>query len=198
MTHRSVQAGTAFRPDYGTVIGSPPIRPGTEMGWLYVYLDDASKSTLVMNSVGISGLGVGTVVRVAALYIAPLRTGYHNYHIMDATPGGTYMTSPPVNIGGRGCHKQALFPVAGYQMQPGSQVRIYIVLGALRPGKYSVPSEHIYYTIRGVKYRQSTPIRLQGSVAERAPSLRVDPAEAVCVKPSGARLLPGWTLSSGR
>ena len=61
-----------------------------------------------------------------------LRSGYHHYYEQDGTPGGTYMTDPPV-FRGKTCRKQALFPVAGHRLTPGSQLPIYIVLRAVRP-----------------------------------------------------------------
>src|SRR5215469_15936966 len=193
-TAPDIQAGTAFAPDYGTSIGSAAIRPGTEMGWLYLYLKDTSKSALVINSVDFSGPGVGTVVRAVEVKIAPLRSGYHHIHGMDATPGGLYMTEPPVNLA-KSCHKQALSPVDGYRLTPGSQGRIYIVLRALRPGKYSVRHWVLYYTQHGVKFRQTFPYRFWGEVAENPPRITgMDPAEAVCVGPTGARVLAGWHL----
>jgi hypothetical protein len=153
--HQRIRAGTAFSPDAGTSIGSRPIKPGTELGWLYLYLDDTSKSPLVLNSLKISGPGIGTVARAVEVKVAPLRSGYHHYHVMDAIPGGTYQTDPPVNPGGKGCHKQALFPVAGHRLTPGSQVRIYIVLRYLRPGKFSVRHQVLYYTQQGIRYQTS-------------------------------------------
>jgi hypothetical protein len=190
----SVHAGTAIGQDYATTIGSPPIRPGTELGWLYVYLDNTSKSTLLINSVAISGPGIGTVVRPAEVKVAPLRSGLHHYYVMNGTPGGTYMTDPPVAGYSAHCHKQALFPVAGFRMTPGSQVRIYVVLRALRPGKYAVPSQVIYYAAQGVNYRQSMPFRFWGSVADKARIIPIDPAQIECVKPAAARVLSGWHL----
>jgi len=188
----AAQAGTAIQEPYATSIGAKPIRPGTELGWLYLYLDNTSKSALVITAVGVRGPGVGTVVRPVEVKVAPLRSGFHHYYILNGTPGGQYMTDPPVNIGGKGCHKQALFPVRGYRMTPGSQVRIYIVLRALRPGRYAVPFQVIDYTQHRVRYRQSMPVRFWGSVADNARRIPMDPAEAVCVRPTGARVLTGW------
>jgi hypothetical protein len=192
-TAPDIQAGRAFAPDYRTSIGSAAIRPGTEMGWLYLYLKDTSKSALVINSVDLSGPGVGNVTRAVEVKIAPLRSGYHHIHGKDATPGGLYMTEPPVNLA-ESCHKQALSPLDGYRMTPGSQARVYIVLRALRPGRYSVRRWVLHYTQRGVEFQQTFPYRFWGEVAENAPRTRIDPAEAICVRPTGARVLAGWRL----
>jgi hypothetical protein len=191
---QAVWPGTAFSPDYGTSIGSPPIRPGMEFGWLYLYLDDTSKSALVLNLLRISGAGIGTVARVVEVKVAPLRSGYHRVHDLTGTPGGTYKTDPPVVLDGGQCHKQALFPVPGHRLTPGSEVRIYIVLRAARPGNYAVQHQVVYYTQNGVRYRQAFPIRFWGSVAKHAPVAPVDILQAVCVKQARARVLPSWPL----
>jgi hypothetical protein len=198
--HGIVKIGTAIGKDYGTKIGSLPIRPGVAMGWDYIFLRNTSKATLTLTSVGISGPGIGTVARVVQVTVAPLRSGYHHYFPATATPGGTYETQPPVIGGNIGhnkivCWKQTLVPVPGYRMTPGSDARIYIVLQAVRPGKYILPSEVIYYTQRGVRYQQVFPIRFEGSVADQAPSLSVDPSQLHCLRRTGARLLSGWHLS---
>jgi len=191
---QAVWPGTAFSPDYGTSIGSPAIRPGMEFGWLYLYLDDTSKSALVLNSLRISGPGIGSVARVVEVKVAPLRSGYHHIYGLTGTPGGTYQTDPPVFLDGGECHKQALFPVPGHRLTPGSEVRIYVVLRAARPGKYAVRHQVLYFTQNGVRYQQTFPIRFWGSVAKNAPVLRVDILQAVCVKKTRARVLPNWPL----
>lgn len=117
-----VQAGHAFTHDFPVSTGTKPIRPGTEIGLLDLYLDNGSSSTVVINSIGISGPGAGTVIRPAKVEIAPLRFGRRNYET-NAVPSALYSTDPPVFFYGRKCHKQALFPVKGYRMTPGSQVR---------------------------------------------------------------------------
>jgi len=72
----------------------------------------------------------GRTNRMALSPDAPIRL--HHYYEQDGTPGGTYMTDPPV-FRGKTCRKQALFPVAGHRLTPGSQLPIYIVLRAVRP-----------------------------------------------------------------
>jgi hypothetical protein len=193
-TPASVKIGTAIGQDNPVTVGSPPIRPGTELGWLYAYLDNTSRSTLVLKSVTIAGPGIGTVARPVEVKIAPLRSGFHHYYDMDGAPGGTYMTDPPVAGYKAHCHKQALFAVKSFRMTPGSQVRIYVVLRALQSGKYAVPRQLVYYTKNGTKYKQAIPIRFWGTVANGAGAIPLDPHQINCVKPTGARLLRGWHL----
>ena len=96
---------------------------------------------------------------------------------------------------GRGCHKQALFPVKGYPMTPGSQVRVWIVIRALRPGKWVIPQHVIYYTIGKARYQQAIPLRESGSVAAHAPYIPPDSSVTPCVGPEHARYLPGFHAS---
>lgn len=166
------------------------------MGWDYLFLENASKDTLVISAVGIAGPGIGTVARAIEVKVAPLRSGYHHSFSATATPGGTYETQPPVFGYKAVCWKQTLLPVPGYRMTPGSQVRIYIVLKAVRPGQYSLPSEVIYYTLHAVRYKQVMPIRLWGSVADHARILPIPLGETNCLRRTGARLLSGWDLAA--
>jgi hypothetical protein len=170
------------------------MRPGVELGWDYWYIDlDGASEAVVIDSIRMSGPGMGTVARAIEVKVAPLRIGYHDYP--DATPGGLYFTDPPVIAAHGGCEKQELFAPHGYRMVPGSRARIYFVLRYLRPGKYSIKRQVIYYTQHGVRYKQTFNITFHGSVAYDAPPFEVDSAEAKCVGPrTGARLLSGWHL----
>ncbi len=186
-----VQAGHALRTDPPTSIGDKPLAPGFEIGLLDAFVDNASDSTLVIDSVGISGHGIGTVVRPVQVEMAPLRFGRRTYE-MTAAPAATYETDPPVLFYGHRCHRQALFPVKGYRMTPGSQTRIWIVVRAIRPGKWDI-SPVVHYTAGGVRYRQAVPVRQYGSVADHAAYIPPDSATVKCVGPqTGATFLPGF------
>jgi hypothetical protein len=185
------QAGHAFTHDFPISTGAKPIRPGTEIGLLDLYLDNGTSSTVVINSIGISGPGAGTVIRPVKVEIAPLRFGRRNYE-KNAVPSALYSTDPPVFFYGRKCHKQALFPAKGYRMTPGSQVRVWIVLRALRPGKWVIPDHVVNYAADGTRYRQVIPLREHGSVAAHATYIPPDWAEAKCVGPEKASFLPGY------
>jgi hypothetical protein len=186
-----IQVGHELRQNYSVSTGDKPFRPGTELGLLDVYLDNTSDSTLILESVGIRGPGVGTVVRPVEVKIAPLRFGQQTYE-MNAVPGGAYESDPPVFYGGRKCHRQALFPVKGYRMTPGSQVRVWIVVRGLRPGRWVVPNHVVYYKVGGAHYRQVVPLREYGSIAAHARYIPPDWATAKCVRPEHAHFLPGY------
>ena len=185
-----VQVGHELKQNYQVSTGDEPFRPGAELGLLDVYLDNTSDSTLVLESVGIRGPGIGTVVRPVEVKIAPLRFGRRTYE-MNAVPGGAYESDPPVFDGGGRCRKQPLFPVKGYRMTPGSQVRIWIVVRGLRPGKWVIPNHVVYYKAGTTRYRQAIPLREYGSVAAHARYIPPDSLTAKCVRPEHAHFLPG-------
>jgi hypothetical protein len=192
-----VPDGTAFTQHPALITGNKPIRPGFEFGLLDDFLENSSRSTLVIDSVDLSGPGIGRVVRPVEVAMAPLRYGHHRYEY-NATPESFYYTDPPVIFSFHRCHRQALFRLRGFRMTPGSQARLWIVLRTLRPGRWVIPARVVYYTINGVRYRQSEPVREWGSVSDRAVNIPPDWAEAQCVGPAtGARLLSGYHLGKG-
>ena len=188
-----VQAGSAFQYP-PTQTGVKPIRPGFETGLLDLFLENTSNSTLVLDSVGLSGPGMGTVMRPVTVEIAPQRFGRHTYiPEQNFVPEGLYTVTPPVVFLGNRCEKQTLVSVKGFRMTPGSQARVWIVLRAMRPGKWVIPFHVIYYTVAGVRYREAVPLREAGSVARNARYIPPDWAEAKCVGPqTGAKFLPGY------
>lgn len=190
---RPMVAGHALQRTDRTTIGAKPIRPGTELGMLYVYLANMSKSTVVIRGIRIAGPGIGTVAKVARIAIAPLRFGYHTYEL-HSSPGGLYDEEPPVFFAGNKCRRQALFNVRGYQMTPGSQARIWLVIRATHPGKWIIPEHTVVYSVRGRLYKQRIPDRAWGTVRDSARYIAVDWGEQKCIRPTGARLLRGYHL----
>jgi hypothetical protein len=187
-------AGTTFFRDYATSIGAKAIRPGFEIGLLYFDINNTSTSTAVINSVAIPGPGIGTVVRPVQIRLAPLQAGPNDYET-NSVAGALYTTNPPVLFEGHACRKQALAPVRGFRMRPGSVARIWIVLRAIRPGKWSISSHVISYTVGKARYRQVEPVRAYGSVADHAAYIPPDSEMAECVGPEGAAFLPGYRAS---
>jgi hypothetical protein len=60
----------------GISVGAAPVRPGVELGWYYVFLHNAvSRRSRSVDRASQSG--VGRVVSVTEVQIAPLRIGYH-------------------------------------------------------------------------------------------------------------------------
>jgi hypothetical protein len=79
-------------------------------------------------------------------------------------------------------------------MTPGSMARVWIVVRALRPGRWTIPANVIRYIADGVRFQQSITYREYGSVATDAEHFAMDVSEAKCVYPMGARLLAGHHL----
>lgn len=155
-------------------------------------MHNSSASTITVDSVSLKGPGIGTVIRPVKIEMAPLRFGKNDY-ARDATPEALYNTDPPVFFFQNRCNKQALFRLRGFKMTAGSEVRVWIVLRALRPGKWVIPRHVIFYTMDGSKYRQAIPLREYGSVSSHAKYIPPYFAMAECVGPAtGAKFLPGY------
>ena len=184
--------GNALVRGIPTRIGSKAVPPGTEIGLLYLFLQNNSNATIALNSVRISGPGIGSVVRLVQMDIAPLRNGRH--HVLPSSvPSSQYPTDPPVFWEHGHCRKQALFPVRGFRMTSGSIAWLWVVLRAIKPGKWKIPLHTISYTINGAKKTQNIPISDYGSVTKGARYLPPYYLMARCVGPqTGARYLPGF------
>lgn len=189
-------AGSMLERISGISVGAKPIRPGVELGMLYVNLRNTSTSTLRIKSIGLRGPGIGRVVKVVEVKLVTDRVGYRDAST-GGTPSGLYTEDPPVFFfGDNHCNIRQLLPVNGYRMTPGSMARIWIVIRAVHPGRWAIPAHVIYYTAGGVTFRQSLGLRASGSVADDAKYIPVDPGEAKCVRLTGARLLAGHHLPS--
>jgi hypothetical protein len=84
-------AGRSLNPNHATISGLAPVRPGDEIGMLFLDLQNRSDSALTLDSVGFPGRGAGTVVRIIEVKIAPDVSGDLS------VPGGAYQTDPPVS-----------------------------------------------------------------------------------------------------
>jgi hypothetical protein len=185
--------GTAFQVSMGGgfAVGAKPIRPGTELGMLYVGIYNDTKSPVTMRSVVVRGEGIGTVVKVVEIRIAPANSKKDGKLAVNSVAGALYGTNPPV-YDYAGCHKQILKPLKGYVIRPRGAAHIWIVIRAVRPGKYNIPFHVVTYTDNGVLYRQVITIRAYGSVADNAHRPVLSGGEIPCVKPTGTTILSGF------
>jgi len=182
---------TAFQQAYPTSIGAKPIRPGAEIGLLYVYLKNISDSTVIINSIGIDGPGIGSVVRPVQISMAPLRFGWSDYEA-NSVGGALYSVNPPAFLEGGACRVQALFPVQRFRMAPGSEARVWIILRALQPGRWIIPTHYVNYTLNGKRHSEGINIRAWGSVSMSAKYIPPYYAMAKCVGRTSAKFLSGW------
>jgi len=180
--------GTAphpFEPVFGTGAGPLVTRPGWEFGYLFGLIKNRSDTTLTIDSVSLRGPGVGTVITLPDVRIAPVGA--------ESISQANYVTDPPITNIPSGCHKQLLEPVAGYQLRPGAGVRIWVVVRARKPGRWNIPRQVIIYTVDGGTYRHVNPVRYWGTVktAARVSGVVVpgDYQPAACVKAESSRYL---------
>ncbi len=179
--------GTALVQGYGTFLGLGPLKPGAELGLLLAGLKNKSRSPVVISSVALVGRGVGTVIKVVEVKLAPNETGN------NAAPGGAYEVSapeawwPPT----ASCGRQPLVPLHGFRLAPGVLARIWVVIQAARPGKFFAKAHLVLYTQGGISYRQLIPTGYRGSVSRNAPFAPIDKEQARCMKSEHVRPLKG-------
>ncbi len=178
---------TALNPGAEMTYGLAPLKPGTQLGLLDVDLVNRSRLPITLESVEGIGRGLGTVIRVVEVKIAPA----HGTGRQD-TPGGAYQTDPPVWWVGRGtCIKQRLLPLHGFRLAPGGPARVWIVVQVARPGRFAVTGYFVRYTQEGTLYQQLIPTGYKGLASRTAPFIPVYWAQARCLKSMKPRLLRG-------
>jgi len=179
--------GTALITGAVTTYGLAPLKPGTQLGLLDVDLVNRSHLPITLDSVTGTGHGLGTVIRVVEVKIAPA----HGNGSTD-TPGGGYETDPPVWWVGHGtCLKQAMVPLHGFRLAPHGLARVWIVVQAARPGRFVITGHLVRYTQGGTFYQQLIPTGYHGTVSRSAQFIPVWRAQARCLKSTDARLLQG-------
>src|SRR5215467_12163525 len=179
----SPAGGTALVPGYRTISGLAPLRPGTQLGLLVVYLQNRSRSPITINSV--RGLGRGL--------------GADSKAVPDGVPGGAYQTDPPVFWTGPGaCNEERLVRLRGFRLAAGGLARVWIVVQAARPGRFAISGHLVRYTRGGTAYQQLIPEGYRGSVSRTARFIPIDWSEARCLKITKTRVLPGQRVRNSR
>jgi hypothetical protein len=183
--------GTALVRGNIWTFGLAPIRPGSQLGLLYASLTNKSRSPLAINSVTLAGRGVGTVIKLVEVKIAPNETG------RKGTPGGAFEVYPPTSYWTPTgtCNQQVLVALPGFRLAPGGEARVWFRIQGARPGTFHVKGDVVHYLQDGVSYRQFIPTGYKGSVSRRAPFIPIDPQQARCMKSEHARPLKGHYLT---
>lgn len=183
----SAAAPHPFEPVFGTGVGPLVTRPGWEFGYLFGLIKNTGHTTLTIESVSLRGPGVGTVITLPDVRLAPVGVGL-------SIEQSNYVTDPPItSTGPRGCYKQVLKQVAGYRLRPGAGVRIWVVVRARKPGRWNIPRQLITYTTNGGTYQYANPVHYWGTVKTSARVSGVvvpgDYQPAACVKAQHSRYL---------
>ena len=134
------QAGTALVRGATWTFGLAPIRPGTQLGLLYADVTNRSRSPLAISSITLVGRGVGTVIRLVEVKIAPLETG------TKGTPGGAYEVYPPTAYWPptATCNQQVLVALP-LRLAPRGQARVWFRIQGARPGSFHVKGDAVRY-----------------------------------------------------
>ena len=182
--------GTALVRGTVTIFGLAPIRPGTQLGLLYADVTNKSPSPLTISSITLAGPGVGTVIKLVEVKIAPLETG------RKGTPGGAYEVYPPTAYWPptATCNQQVLVPLP-LRIPPQGEARVWFRIQGTRPGPYHVNGDVVRYRQDGTSYRQLIPTGYKGSISTHAPFIPIDKEQARCMKSEHARPLPGHYLT---
>ena len=153
-------------------------------------MHNRSGSPLAISSVTLVGRGVGTVIKVVEVKIAPLESGN------KGVPGGAFEVFPPAAYWppAASCGKQVLVPLHGFRLAPGALARVWVLVQAASPGPFFVRAHLVRYRQHGVSYRQLIPTGYQGSVSRTAAFIPIDKEQARCLKSENVRPLQGHYL----
>jgi hypothetical protein len=173
------RSGHAFAQVYGTFYGVVTIPPGSRVGWLGLFLKNVSDAPLFIERVEPNGRGIGTVIRTVKMQASP-NLGYGSGSV-HAIWGGIFSTDPPVAYIGGICHSPKLLPLQGFRLSPGQEMRVWMVLEAVGPGRYRVPSHTVTYRQDGATYQQVVPVGYEGKVEPGAEPRRPDSSERPCL-----------------
>lgn len=171
----AVRDGDALAQVYGTLYGVPHLAPAGRVGWLGLYLHNVSDTPVVIERVEPNGKAIGSVIRVEEMQASPNVDGVHSIW------GGIFTTDPPVAFIGGVCHWPKLEPLRGFRLEPGGEMRVWMVIAGIEPGRFRITSHTVYYRQEGTLYRQVIPIGYAGRVEAGADPLRPDPTERPCL-----------------
>jgi hypothetical protein len=180
-------SGTAFVQPGPAKFLLNPVKPGEEWVLLIAFLKNATGEPLMLRGVRLRGEGLGRVVDVIQLRIAPLPPDSGEYGFV---PSGIFKTYPPaILLGGKvTCNSQTLRPIGGYVMGPAREARILVLMRAAKPGEFSVRFHEVTYSQSGREFMQSLPVGMRGTVSEGGHPIGVDKDEQACL--SQSRVLP--------
>jgi hypothetical protein len=157
-----------------------PIPVGEEWVTLLASMRNGSDLPVTLESVDVSGEGLGTVVDVLSIRIAPRQSEG------GTVPGGTYSTYPPAWVEGGRCIAVDPQRVRGRMIRPGGYPRIMLHLRATRPGSFRI-SEYVVRYRQGLRvFEERLPQRFRGKVAAAAEEQFTPyPEERRCVPDEG-------------
>jgi len=178
--------GNALQPAYNAIYGIAPLKPGDQLGLLDVPLQNRSSQPVFIQSISPDGQGIGPVIRVVQMSLGPLTAG------RNATYGGAYTTDPPVALVGNSCHVQRLVPVRDYRIAAGQMARVWVVIKAVRTGRFHVSAHTVDYVQNGKSLQQVITVGYSGTVSSDAAYIPPPPIQTRCLGSTGARLLPSY------
>jgi hypothetical protein len=144
----------------------------------------------MLQSVRLEGPGVGSVVRVVAMELAPERIG-KRWLPYEGAVGGAYSVYPPaVPSTEGGCDAEHLVRLAGFSLPPGSLARLFFIIRFVRPGHWHVRHVDVFYQMGKIDLHQQLAYGYDRLVSRTARYIPPVSWQAPCARYPGIRLLP--------
>ena len=150
-----------------------------------------SDEAIVLQGARLEGpVGLGTVIRVEDIEIAPLPVKHDDLDDLPGViPGGIYETYPPVWRDSKNdpCLRGAVRSIEGYELEPQFDAFLAVRIRAVTRGSFEIHRHVVTYRTDGNLVQQSLEVGIKGEV-EKAAHPRIDPAETSCLRETGAQL----------
>jgi hypothetical protein len=150
------------------------VPPGQRFAIMLVPLSTLSDTPVRLESVWLTGSGIGSVIKVVSMSLAPEQPSGH------AVPETTYLSDPPVWNFEHRCLVQRLEPFHGVVLHKGQVVRVYVVLKARQRGKFDNTGYHVTYQAKGTTYTQDLDVGYTTWVRHGVPRRTPHPSERSC------------------
>lgn len=151
---------------------------------LWAFIHNVSDENIRLISANIQGPGVGEVITVTRMAVAPLPplVGPGKF-----TPGGIYTTDPPGLLapGDRRCSMQTIVPVRGFVLPPDGEARLAVFIRATGLGDYDIETHVVEYAVGRSRYRQTLRYESHCSVSSQGRPVSLEPAQRACVEEAG-------------
>lgn len=160
-------------------------------GWatMNAKLVNTSSGAITLQSVLVSGSGVGTVIEIDGTEIGPIPEDHNS---PGFTAGGIYRTYPPTEEFNGECRVQRLVQVKGYVLGSGSEARVLLLMRAIESGPYGFEGVNVIYAQDGRLWSELVDFGQRGVVIDHGPAQPpVSGDERRCAD-------PGQVLPSGR
>jgi hypothetical protein len=146
-------------------------------------LHNTSSSPLTLRRISVTGLGVGSVIKIILMKIGPVAPATDP---AAYTTGGVFRMYPPAQERQGKCYVQKLVAVDGYVLQPDAVTRVLLLTQAVSPGPFLFRGVTVEYDQSGKRVTELVDFGQRGSVVTGGKvKPRLTAGDLRCATPNG-------------